>query len=301
MLLIPTCSQDITTDMLIPYLESIEVFRFNIDQWHDYQWEFCSDHFRIIDKEGKECNSHNLRCIYQRKPVFLEVIDIPQSGCLENWCREEVNDLFMSLYHQFHAKGKAALVHPGNSPWRKYQQMMLAGKFWSVPPFSLLKGLYPTTDAQYVMKTLTQTAIAQDKLCAVKKVQLDELSPDYPWFLQECVDAVEDVTVLYVNGKKFALALDRSTFEGEDYRHHQVSQEMHWYDPKLEEEDLDKIDQFMQATGYSFGRFDFLRDKQGQLHFLELNPNGMWAWMDLDYKLGIFEAVAEELLRCYHK
>lgn len=301
MLLIPTCSEDVTTDMLMPYLGGIDVFRFNVDAWRDYEWSFSGDGFWIRDKNGKICSSANLKCIYLRKPMFFDAIDIPKGGCLENWCREEVTDIFSSLYNYYDAMGKAALVHAGNSKWRKFPQMMLAQKFWKVPPFHICKGMMPeeTPENAFVAKTLTQTPIAEDKLFAVKKIAIDELSPEFPWFLQERVEAQEDVTVLYVKGKKFALALDRSTFEGDDYRQHQVTQDMHWYDPELSDEDLSKIDQFMEATGFDFGRFDFLR-KDGELYFLELNPNGMWAWMDLEHKLGIFEAVAEEILRCYH-
>ena len=56
----------------------------------------------------------------------------------------------------------------------------------------------------------------------------------------------------------------------------------------------------MKDTGFEFGRFDFMR-KDGVLYFLELNPNGMWAWLDLEFKNGIFECVANEIKEVYHK
>ena len=57
---------------------------------------------------------------------------------------------------------------------------------------------------------------------------------------------------------------------------------------------------FMRETGFEFGRFDFLR-KEKTLYFLELNPNGQWAWLDLEYKNGIFECIANEIKRVYKR
>ena len=51
----------------------------------------------------------------------------------------------------------------------------------------------------------------------------------------------------------------------------------------------------MAETGYRFGRFDFIR-KDGELWFLELNPNGQWAWLDRDCKNGLITAIAEAII-----
>ncbi len=42
----------------------------------------------------------------------------------------------------------------------------------------------------------------------------------------------------------------------------------------------------MRETGHTFGRLDFLWDKEG-LWFLELNPNGQFAWLDVDGREGL--------------
>ena len=52
----------------------------------------------------------------------------------------------------------------------------------------------------------------------------------------------------------------------------------------------------MEETGYRFGRFDFIR-KDGELWFLELNPNGQWAWLDQDNANGLVTMVAEAIMR----
>ena len=51
---------------------------------------------------------------------------------------------------------------------------------------------------------------------------------------------------------------------------------------------------FMDETGYRFGRFDFIR-KDGELWFLELNPNGQWAWLDEKNEHGLVSMVADAI------
>lgn len=50
----------------------------------------------------------------------------------------------------------------------------------------------------------------------------------------------------------------------------------------------------MDETGYRFGRFDFIR-KDGELWFLELNPNGQWAWLDEKNEHGLVSMVADAI------
>ena len=97
MLVLFTCSQDVTADWLMPFLKDIEVFRFDIDKWRQYDWDFSSE---------------NAACMYVRKPMFFEMLDIPAGGSFENWCRSEVENLWRDMYHRFHFENRLALVHP---------------------------------------------------------------------------------------------------------------------------------------------------------------------------------------------
>jgi hypothetical protein len=35
--------------------------------------------------------------------------------------------------------------------------------------------------------------------------------------------------------------------------------------------------------------------KDNQLFFLEINPNGQWAWLDIEQNTGLFAAVIDEI------
>ena len=298
MLLILTNSRDVTTDLLIPHLKCIEFFRLDIDKYADYGWDFTNKGFAIAHRDGKRISSENITAIYERKLCFADVIDVPALGCEENWRREEIMDLIYGLIESMHAMGRAALVYAGNGRWRKLRQMKEAAKYFTVPEWHIWQGIDLKLPANktWVVKTLTQLQLGDGGAIFVRSVDPAKLDAHYPWFLQEKVEAQEDVTVVYVKGTLFAYALDRSTFNGEDYRFDGAFTDLPWRKVTLTRDEQDSMRTFMQDTGYDFGRFDFLR-KNGKLYFLEMNPNGQWAWLDIKNRDGLFTAIADEIIQ----
>lgn len=300
MLAIITCSEDVTTDMLLPFLSEIEVFRFDINRWQEYAWDFSPSGFEVESECGQYFNSDILKQIYLRKPIFFSPLNIPAEGSFENWCRCEIERIWRDLYYEYCEKGKAVLVHPGNGKWYKPAQMRLAQKYFKVPEWHILMRSIPASlgNGDWVAKTLTQEKIGDNRMLFVKKVDVRKLNLNFPWFLQRKVDAEFDVTVLYVNGHLFAFELERALFDGEDCRMSLQNSRL-WRKSELTALETKSVLSFMNDTGLSFGRLDFLRTG-GELHFLELNPNGQWAWLDEKYENGVFQCVADEILKAYH-
>ena len=299
MVFIPTCSEDFTTDLLLPFLEGkAEVFRFDIDRFRDYRWDFSPHGFSILDSAGRVISERYLSCFYLRKPIFFNDLDVPKGGLLENWCREEVTDCFHDLYSRCAVAGLCALVHPGAGAWRKPRQMTVAAKYFRVPEWHVVQGSLSSVPSgrEWVVKTLTQTRIGAGKCLFVRKADPNGLDPGYPWFLQEALVGGVDETAVFVNGRIFAFASPpREEGSHIDSRRTIVESNPKWSPVELSEAEREAIRAFMHEAGLSFGRFDFIR-KDGVLFFLEVNPNGQWAWLDEKNEHGLLSAVAEEIL-----
>jgi len=300
MLLILTNSQDITTDRLLPLLRGVPVFRFNLDAWRSYRWTFDGNGFSVRDAGGRVCTRADLRAIYYRKPMFLELIDLPAGGSPEAWSRAEVERLWQDLYEEMAVAGRALLVHPGRGQWYKPRQMRAAAKYFPVPRWWLAQGeIPPGLPPQVVAKCLTAQTLGGHKQLFVRETETARLDPAHPWFLQEKIPATHDVTVACVSGRLFAYELDRSLFSETDSRLPGLVQRMPWRRAKLAPAAQTAIRAFMKETGLDFGRLDFLRTADGKLWFLELNPNGQFAWLDPDGKEGLLRAVAGYLRKSY--
>ena len=297
MIFIATCSQDTTTDIVMKELDANDVLRFNIDKPEDFAWDFHRNGFRIADKSsGKEITEKTFTSFYLRKPLYFDRIDIPKFGCLESWRREETDELFKDLFRECQSHGLVALVRSQDNTCGKLRQMLAAQKHFHVAPWHFFHGELPEElkRGRWVVKSMTSTPIGQDKMFFVREVDPCTLDLEYPWFVQERIEGEEEVTVVYVDGKTYAANEPRASFDGEDSRKAILTNPHEWPRCPLSPDDERAIRGFMDETGYRFGRFDFIR-KDGELWFLELNPNGQWAWLDEKNEHGLVTLVANAI------
>ncbi len=297
MIFISTCSQDTTTDIVMKELTANDVLRFNIDRPMDYTWDFHCGGFRIANaNNGQEITNKSLTSFYLRKPMFFDFIDIPKFGCLENWRREETNELFNDFFRECQHRGLVTLVRSQNNKYGKLRQLLAAAKYFRIANWHFFHGALPEElkRGRWVAKSMTGTMIGKDKSFFVKEVNPAALDLAYPWFVQERIDGEEEVTVVYVDGKAYAASMPREAFDGEDSRKTTFEENLSWPRCDLSSAEERAIRGFMDETGYRFGRFDFIR-KDSELWFLELNPNGQWAWLDEKNEHGLVSMVADAI------
>ena len=297
MVFISTCSQDTTTNIVMKGLDATDVLRFNIDKPEDFAWDFHRNGFRIADKvSGREITDRTLTSFYLRKPMYFDHIDIPKFGCVENWCREETTELFNDFFRECQSRGLTALVRSQNNKYGKLRQLLVAQRHFRVASWNFFHGELPEElkRGRWVVKSMTSTPIGQGKVFFVKEVDPHALDLRYPWFVQERIDGEEEVTVVYIDGKTYAASAPRDSFDGDDSRKSIIENPAAWPRCSLSTDEENAINEFMHETGYRFGRFDFIR-KNGELWFLELNPNGQWAWLDEKNEHGLVTLVADAI------
>ena len=278
-------------------LDANDVFRFNIDKPMNFAWDFHRNGFRIVDKvSGREITDRTFTSFYLRKPMYFDHIDIPKFGCVENWRREETTELFNDFFRECQSRGLTALVRSRNNKYGKLRQLLVAEQHFRVAPWHFFHGELPEElkRDRWVVKSMTSTPIGQDKVFFVKEVDPCALDLSYPWFVQARINGEEEVTVVYIDGKTYAAHASRNSFGGEDSRKSLMEKPTAWPRCPLSQHDESTIKGFMNETGYKFGRFDFIR-KDGELWFLELNPNGQWAWLDEENEHGLVSLVADAI------
>jgi hypothetical protein len=302
--LIFTASYDVTTDMIVDRLGD-RALRVNNDRPHDHEFQIGPAGFAISDPYGRRVTDANLVTAILRKPA-------PRSNSQDDQeihAFRELSSAHVGLLQLIAHKWPGKLpIHPSKiRDIVKFVQLDVAKPFFPTAPWcfttrpdkcavgddAVLKSLHgmPFTEAKDG---------ADPKYIYVQNVKPSELAEGWPWFLQERIEARFDVTVLYVDGLMFAQRLDRNSFNGLDWRKHiGTDTDNHWEHVVLPTGLSQRIDAYMRKLGLRFGRLDFLtpdEDLESAL-FLEVNPNGQWAWMDLQMKNGVFDAVIEFLCR----
>lgn len=111
---------------------------------------------------------------------------------------------------------------------------------------------------------------------------------------QECIPKEYDVRLTVVGDRFFAVAIHASSDQAYvDWRSHYDALK---YEAIETPEDVRySIKALLERFGLTFGAFDFTVTPDGEWVFLELNPNGQWAWIEDHTGLPITAAVADLL------
>ncbi len=116
-----------------------------------------------------------------------------------------------------------------------------------------------------------------------------------PGIYQALIEKEYELRVTFVADKLFVTKVDSQsrTDTALDWRR---NQEVKIYSPLvLDEAEMGKIRRFVALSGLRFGVLDLIRERSGQLVFLECNPAGQWLWIEEYTGSPISVAVADAL------
>ncbi|MEU8541978.1 ATP-grasp ribosomal peptide maturase [Streptomyces sp. NPDC048717] len=109
----------------------------------------------------------------------------------------------------------------------------------------------------------------------VAAAEIDESLRVAPHLFQTLVDKVADLRVLVVGRQVFAVRITSGLLDWrKDYS--ALSYAVVDLPEAIESALLSYLDHY----GLASGSFDFAEDRQGDLWWLELNPNGQWGWLE---------------------
>jgi glutathione synthase/RimK-type ligase-like ATP-grasp enzyme len=117
-----------------------------------------------------------------------------------------------------------------------------------------------------------------------------------PTLIQQFIDKIIDIRVNYINKKLFAFAIHSQEKEDNkvDFRRNN-SAGLKYSEFELPNHIGMKLKALLDSYELQFAAVDMVLDKEGGFFFLEINPNGQWAW--LEEETGI--KLSEELFRSF--
>lgn len=114
-----------------------------------------------------------------------------------------------------------------------------------------------------------------------------------PSIFQEYIEKEYELRITVVGEKVFAAKVDSQKQEETkiDWRKHKTPFQQY----TLPKEISDKCVELTQKLNLSFGAIDIIKNKEGEYIFLEINPNGQWAWLDMETGLNISDEIINYL------
>jgi hypothetical protein len=304
MILIFTNSLDATTDLIIYHLSKrIPVFRLNLDFLEEYKICISCGVWKIIDRTGREVSSKSCLKAVWRKPFGQEIkISITSKKEFISYIKEECLYVINSLLQDLIRQKKFILAYPfAEKKLSKIRQLEIAAKIFNTPKYKFIFNEKPNNfkENKLVFKSLSGHEISKNDVVYTTLVDPKKLDHRFPWFLQQYIKKEYDITVFYLY-KKIWCVRHKSSVKGNivDWRRNVKT---YWSEIKLSRKIRSKINRYMTLCKIEYGRLDFCQDSKGVIWFLEVNPNGQFAWMDiwLKNKGSLTKAVCGEIEKRY--
>ena len=302
MILIITHKEDYTSDFVINKLNqrSIEYKRLN-----------CEDIIDTIFSVDKNLNfsfngETNFKSVWFRRTKLPDVKN--QSVSTKVYLLNEYEALLKNLFCTIKAKWLSDPFSIYQAENKLYQLKIARDLGFKIPNTLVtnskenLKTFYIENAKNVVIKPLSQSKINSNNETefiftnALKEEHIQEITKYdlTPCIYQERIEKTIELRVTVVGEKVFSAGVNsqESEYTKIDWR----KEKLEFFKEDIPTEVKEKCILLVKSLNLKFGAIDLIKDKNGNYIFLEINPNGQWAWIENETGLEISDAIINELI-----
>jgi glutathione synthase/RimK-type ligase-like ATP-grasp enzyme len=298
--LILTNKSDLTSDFIVKKLKerNISFYRFNTEELTksiSISLNFQTDLFQLFDSNSEEIiNLKEFSSIYFRRPE-LPAVDIKNLSIGEvNFLKSEIMFTLEGIYKILRNAYWVSPLYSIRESENKIYQLEIAKSLGFNIPDSLISNLYEQTEVFFnrnmskcILKPI-KSGLIDDKeepkivfTNIIEKLPKDKSKIErFPVYFQNCIEKKGDIRVIMVGENVFATLIHSQDYENTqiDWRKGEIT--LNHTKFELPSDLINKCISLLKVLKLRFGAIDFVLDKYDKLIFLEINPNGQWAWIE---------------------
>lgn len=289
MILIITHKEDYTVDFVVNKLnkKGIQYKRLNCEDLinTNYSFDFNNDFTFSFD------GVNNFKSVWFRRTKFPEITDLKQEE--KHYILTEYDSLLKNIFATINAKWLSEPKFVYNAE-NKALQLKIAKKIgFNIPQTIItnekekIKEFYTTNNQDIIIKPLAHTRINYNNDVAFiftnsvsQKIidSIDEFDIN-PCIFQENVKKDYEIRVTVIDNKVFASSVYSQSNENtkNDWR----KEKLEFNSVDIPKDVSDKCIYLLQELNINFGAIDIIKTPKGEYVFLEINPNGQWAWIEM--------------------
>lgn len=302
MLLVISNKEDITTDFIVNKLniQAIPYFRLNTEDLfsrYSISFDFTREQFFIIDRNKDITLDLTLvKAVYFRRPIIPSVSQLDLSIGESHFIYQEYIATLDGLYRVLDDRFWVSKIYSIREAENKIYQILLAKRLGFSIPNSLIttealaaKRFISENSSNCIIKPIrtgfiddqgAERVIFTSKLGPTDISALNDIS-DCPIYLQNNIPKIADLRVTVVGDTVFAAKINSQSQKESsiDWRKGDtlsLAYEQCTLPNKLHQQCLELV----KTLGLQFGAIDFALDSTKNFVFLEINPNGQWAWIE---------------------
>ena len=306
-----TNKEDVTTDFVVQELKqrNIDFYRFNTEDLSksiEINLDFDNDQYLLIDKfEKKEYNLLEFTDIYYRRPELPKYDDNNLTEGEKSFLQVEIYYTLEGVYRLLSKKHWFNNVYAIRNAENKIYQLLLAKEIGLTIPPTLISNQYShirrfIEHGKHIIKPVHNARIMDEKHPQIvytsevtQEIKKEEAEFNINYF-QSKIEKRCDVRATFVGEKCYAVAIDSQFLEDTCVDWRKGEHVLRHTPIELPHDIRTKCLLLMAKLDLNFGAIDFVLDDQGNYVFLEINPNGQWAW--IEHMTGL--PISKEIVKC---
>lgn len=306
-----TNKEDVTTDFIILELkrQNIDFYRFNTEEISKdvfVNLDFENDRYFLVDKrENREYNFLDFTDVYYRRPELPSYNNFGLTEGEQSFLQVEIYYTLEGIYRLLSKKHWFNNVYAIRNAENKIYQLLLAKEIGLAIPSTLISNQYSQIrrfieHGKHIIKPVHNARIMDEKHPQIvytsevtQEIKKEEAEFNINYF-QSKIEKRCDVRATFVGEKCYAVAIDSQSLEDTCVDWRKGEHVLRHTPIELPHDIRTKCLLMMAKLNLNFGAIDFVIDKQGNYVFLEINPNGQWAW--IEHMTGL--PISKEIVKC---
>jgi glutathione synthase/RimK-type ligase-like ATP-grasp enzyme len=305
-ILIITHKEDFTVDFVIEKLNRQEIpyYRLNCEDIYTKPITSKSNSNFFFDIHGLT----DFHSVWFRRTKIPDIESVTDEEKL--FLLQDFNSFFDNLFQLINTKKWLSLPQNAYRAENKLLQLQTAEKLGFKLPntlvsndYSILEQFLLDNNNDVIIKPIRQGRIKTSdgfetiftnrlNQTQIQNLRSFELTP---CIFQEYIDKEYEIRVTIVGEKVFAAKIDSQSSNETKVDWRRVKSKFEKYLLPIDISSMCKG--IVKDLGLSFGAIDLIKNKQGEYVFLEINPNGQWAWLEIENELKISDAIINFLTK----
>lgn len=253
----------------------------------------------------------DIKSVWYRRPLFFN--SSIKDRVQREYAESELANLLLGLMLIF-PKNAFWMNHPANLDRArlKIPQLRLAQELGFTIPRTLVtndpdeaRAFFDACDGKMVFKAINRETMDYGSwhlnvpTTLVTEQHLDKIGlvRRLPSLFQETIEKQAEIRVTIVGNQLFPVRVEpkQGSPDGVDWRHPETLARLTHESTTLPADIEVRCFALAKTLGLEFGAIDLVVTRNGQLIFLEINPNGQWYWIEHLTGVLISDAIADKL------
>jgi len=273
---------------------------------------FENDQYLLFDSTDSACiDLTKVTAVYFRRPEINNSFEDLSSG-EQSFIRSELLFTLEGLYKILHKAFWINDVYAIRNAENKIYQLLIAKELGFIIPKSVITNIpkraqkfdNSNKETGCIIKPIKSGLVEghdEQGVIFTSKVVINEATSERvvrcPVFLQNLVSKIGDVRVTVIGKKIFAALIHSQGIKDAEVDWRKSLDPLKHTIIELPDDVSKKCLALTKALSLNFAAIDFILNKENDFIFLEINPNGQWAWIEKRLNLRLSDELTELLVK----